>query len=246
VVGTRFAARWDADRQRLSVELHEGAVEVRGGRMGAPVLLRAVQRLEAGTSSGDWRITALRPSEPAPQPVAEPVASEAKPAPAREPVHAPLRGQDWPTLLSRGDFATIVEQAEAMGVSRCLATCSPGNLRILADAARYTGRFELAESSLLALRRRSKAQAPAAAFFLGRLYELRGRSGEALRMYQQHLAEAPRGDYAEEATAGRLRLLVRMGDTIAAREAAESYLRTFPGGVHEASARRVLEGAERP
>jgi tetratricopeptide (TPR) repeat protein len=148
--------------------------------------------------------------------------------------------------MSRSDFATIVEQAQAMGVERCFASCSPANLRILADAARYTGRFELAENSLLALRRRSPAQAAASAFFLGRIYESRGRSGEALRMYEQHLAEAPRGDYAEEASAGRVRMLSRMGDTRRAREAAESYLARFPRGVHAASARRVLESTAKP
>jgi hypothetical protein len=65
-------------------------------------------------------------------------------------------------------------------------------------------------------------------------------------MYDQHLSEGPRSDYAEEATAGRLRMLVRMGDTARAREAAESYVRRYPGGAHAASARRVIDGAGAP
>ena len=56
--------------------------------------------------------------------------------------------------MSRSDFQSIVEQAQNMGVERCYASCSPANLRILADAARYTGKLELAEGSLLALRGR--------------------------------------------------------------------------------------------
>lgn len=244
VIGTRFGARWDADAERLSVELHEGAVEVKGGPLGAPVVVRAGQRLEVGTSPGDWRITPLgpRPEEPPVPPVAGETAS---PAPA-ESAPAPASAIAWPTLMSRSDFDAVVEQAQAMGVDRCLSICSPANLRILADAARYTGRFDLAESSLLALRRRSPPQAGAAAFFLGRLYESRGRSADALRMYDQRLSEGPRGDYAEEATAGRMRMLARLGDAAKARAAAESYLRRYPGGVHAASARRVLDGAAAP
>src|SRR6185295_2578407 len=59
VVGTRFSARWDAESRRLSVELREGAVEVKGGRLGAPVAVRAGQRFDVGTATDDWRITPL-------------------------------------------------------------------------------------------------------------------------------------------------------------------------------------------
>lgn len=216
VVGTRFHTRWDLARQRLSVELLEGAVEVTGGGLRAPVAVRAGQRLEAGIARDDWRITPLAAelastaaSLDSPSPDAS--SSEASAAPAKSAAPAvpvPVASApSWATSMSRSDFATIVEQAEAMGTDRCFATCTPANLRILADAARYTGHFELAESSLLALRRRSPAQAAAAAFFLGRLYESRGRNADALRLYEQTLAEAPHGDYAEQASAGRTRML---------------------------------------
>jgi len=206
VVGTRFEARWDAESRRVSVELHEGAVEVKGGGLSEPVVVRAGQRLEAGTARDDWRLTALSskaqpPMEPAPS------ASEAAIAEVPPPaVPAPVASVSWPALLSRSEFATIVAQAEAMGIDRCLTSCSVANLRALADAARYTGKFELAERSLLSLRRRSPAQAAAAGFYLGRLYEARGRKTEALRMYEGYLLEAPRGDYAKEAAAGRERM----------------------------------------
>jgi TolA-binding protein len=228
------------------VELHEGAVEVKGGSLSPPLVVREGQTLEAGTATDDWRITPLSPRNEA-RSVPTIAASEAPAtasAPSDEP--APTTSAMWPTLMSRREFATIVQQAQAMGVERCFANCSPANLRILADAARYTGKFDIAESSLLALRRRSPAQAAAASFFLGRLYESRGRNAEALRTYEQHLAEAPHGDYVEEAMAGRMRMLVGLRDTRNAREAADSYLRQFPNGVHAASARRVLENAGAP
>jgi transmembrane sensor len=245
VVGTRFGARWDADSRQLSVELREGAVEVKGGQLGSPVAVRAGQRLEVAAMANDWRITPLVSSAEHP-PASAPAAGETPSSSPAESAPLPTTAPTWQTLMSRSDFATIIAEAQEMGMDRCLASCSPANLRILADAARYTGKFEIAENGLLALRRRAPTQAGVAAFFLGRLYESEGRSAEALRMYDQHLSDGPRGDYAEEAMAGRLRMLVRMGDTARAREAAESYVRRYPGGAHTASARRVIDGAGAP
>jgi TolA-binding protein len=245
VVGTRFGARWDADNQQLSVELYEGAVEVKGGRLGSPVAVRAGQRLDVGALANDWHIAPLVSTAEQPSETAAPAGE----APSNGPVPsapAAATALSWQTLMSRSDFTAIVDEAQAMGVDRCLVSCSPLNLRILADAARYTGKLEIAENSLLALRRRAPAQAAVAAFFLGRLYESQGRSAEALRMYDRHLSEGPRSDYAEEAAAGRIRVLVRMGDAPRAREMAESYLRRYPGGVHASSARRVIDGAAAP
>jgi len=258
VVGTRFNARWDRSRQRLAVELQQGAVEVNGGGLSAPVALRAGQRLEAGTAVDDWRITSLssKPEEPLPPtttsavPSALPALSAAAPeppdrTPAPAPSTAPAAETSWAVAMSRSDFQGIVEQAQNMGFERCYASCSPANLRILADAARYTGKFDLAEGSLLALRGRSPEQAAAANFFLGRLAESRGRSAQALQMYERYLS-TPQTDYREEAMAGRLRLLLGSHSTEAARQAADSYLKNFPNGVHAATARRVLESPPSP
>jgi tetratricopeptide (TPR) repeat protein len=244
-VGTRFQASWDDERGHLTVKLYEGAVEVLGGPMHQPVLLRTGQQLEVDAKTQAARITALQahasapdvPRTPAAQATPEPVLRSAAPAP-----HVP----SWSTLMTRSDFATIVEQARARGIARCLGSCTPKDLRILADAARYVGDAALAEASLLALRRRSPAQAHAAGFFLGRLYESQGRSSEALAMYEQHLAEAPGGDYAEQAAAGRMRMLLRLERHGPAREAARRYLALFPEGVHAAFARRLLEGEAAP
>ena len=94
--------------------------------------------------------------------------------------------------------------------------------------------------------RRSPGHAAAATFFLGRLYESQGRSADALGMYGQYLAQAPGGVYAEQSTAGRMRVLAGNPKSRRAREAAEAYLRKFPGGVHAPFARRVLEGSSKP
>jgi hypothetical protein len=257
VVGTRFHTLWDAAHQRLRVDMEEGAVEVRGASLGEPVAVRAGQRLEAGTTRSDWRITPL-PTDAADRAgatSAEPPATPSWSAPERPaPTHStertstapPAASVSWAELMTRSEFETIVTQADALGLESCFATCSPANLRVLADAARYTGRFELAERSLLALRKRSPAHAAPAAFFLARLYEARGRHQDALRMYKQNLTESPHGDYAEEAMASRMALLVRVGEPAAARVAADAYLLEFPRGTHVPIARRIIADAPAP
>jgi transmembrane sensor len=247
VTGTRFGATWDAKRERLSVELYEGSVQVEGGGLTAPLAVRAGQRLEAGKGAGDWLLTSLggpgialataRPPEPVP-------AAPPGPDPASLPSGAASAGRqgtsrDWPALLARADFAEVIEQADAMGVERCFATCSSGDLRVLADSARYLGRHSLAEKSLLALRKRSPNDGASAAFLLGRLEESHD-PHEALSWYERSLSEAPGGSYAAEATAGKMRLLLQSGGPIAAAGAAEQYLARFPGGIHAAQAREIL------
>jgi hypothetical protein len=217
VTGTRFGASWDAQRERLSVELYEGSVQVEGGGLVEPLAVHAGQRLEAGKGAGNWMLTSLegpvgalstaRPQGPEAAPVAAAAAPSAGPATVPAPsTSRPTTSRDWPALLARADFAEVVEQAGAMGVERCFATCSSGDLRVLADSARYLGRHALAEGSLLALRQRSPADAASAAFLLGRLEESRDPQ-KALSWYERSLSEAPGGAFAAEATAGKMRLL---------------------------------------
>ncbi len=261
VVGTRFRASWHSAREHLTVELYQGAVEVEGSSMPLPVSLRAGQRLEADAVSPAVRILPLvassRPHGVAPatplKPEGKPEAeSQPKPESPSEPqsvlpsASVPAPPPSWTALMARGDFAAIVAQAKRMGIARCLMHCTPEDLRILADAARYAGDNALAENGLLSLRRRDPAQAHVAGFFLGRMYESQGRNVEALSMYQRYLAEASHGDYAEESAVGCMRNLARTGDKRRAQEAARRYLASFPGGVHAALATRLLVGQASP
>jgi hypothetical protein len=256
VVGTRFGARWDAKSQRLSVELYEGCVQVVGGAFTAPIAVRAGQRLEAGP--GNWLLTSLEgPASTsrgavalpaATAPLASPEPSGADPAANAPPVPSPSGRSpalDWATLLGRADFDGIVRQANDMGIERCLSSCAPGDLRMLADSARYLGRYELAERSLLALRRRSPADGASAAFLLARLEESRD-PHKALAWYEKSLDEAPTGAYASETLAGQMRLLLRQGGPAAAASAAEQYLERFPGGIHAVKAREILSRTRAP
>jgi hypothetical protein len=206
----------------LSVELYEGSVQVAGGEFAQPISVRAGQRLEAGRGPGDWLLTSLdgpagafaggSPSTTGT--AALPAASADAPAsehPSNAPAasaatNRPVPTLDWPERLGRADFDGIVREANEFGIDRCLSSCAPSDLRMLADAARYLGRYALAERSLLALRKRSPSDAASAAFLLGRLEEPRNAS-KALSWYEKSIEEAPTGPYAAEAAAGKMRML---------------------------------------
>ena len=151
------------------------------------------------------------------------------------------RADSWQSLVSRGRFQSVVEAAEARGVDSCLSACSLGDVRALADAARYTGRFDVAEKSLLAIRQRASAggQRSAAAFLLGRTSESRGQMSVASTWYDTYLSESPNGEFAADALAGKMRVTVRTQGTAAARPLAMQYLQRYPNGVHADTARKI-------
>jgi hypothetical protein len=262
ITGTRFGASWDAAKRRLSVELYEGSVQVVGGSFVAPIAVRAGQRLEAGTGSGNWLLTSLdgpngasatpprsAGTTPATAPPTASSSDETGDAGVGQndlaPHSATTRAFEWTQMLERADFEGIVREANDYGIDRCLATCTAKDLRTLADSARYLGRFPLAERTLLALRSRSPVEAATAAFLLGRLEESRD-PAQALSWYERHLREAPNGTYAAEAWAGKMRMLFQIGGPAAARPAAEQYLKRFPNGVRAAAAREILSNAPSP
>jgi hypothetical protein len=156
------------------------------------------------------------------------------------PAHgAASRSEGWEARIARGEFAAIVKEAEARGTAACLVTCGANDLRALSDAARYTGNGELAEQSLLALRKRfGSGQGRDAAFLLGRLYEPRDTA--AITWYDTYLREAPGGAFAAEALAGKMRVVRRLSGAHAAGPIAREYLQRYPKGVSASTAREIL------
>src|SRR5262249_48639310 len=150
--------------------------------------------------------------------------SVAKPSPKRE---------SWQELLGHGEFEAVVAAANARGIDGCIAGCSAADLRSLADAARYTSHNDLAERSLLALRQRvpGRGQSAAAAFLLGRIDESRGQLSSAQRWYETYGAEAPDGEFAAEALAGKMRSIATTRGSAAAKSIALEYLSRYPKGV---------------
>jgi hypothetical protein len=254
VTGTRFALNWDPLVEEIDLRLLEGSVEVRSPLAQGPIVVRAGQRFRAAVASRSLMVTEGDAQAAAPSPAPEAVATPAVAAPvAASPAPAPVpaatavssktapRRESWQELLTRGDFESIVIAAHGRGLDACITGCSAGDLRSLADAARYTGRGELAEKFLLALRQRFPTGAPAgaAAFMLGRTHETRNQPTIAQRWYETYLAETPDGEFAAEALAGKMRAVTTTRGPAAAKPLALEYLRRYPQGVHGKTARKI-------
>jgi len=255
VIGTRFRTQWDPNTETLEVDLFEGTLQIGGQRTGEMAVLKSGQRFQAVGTKANWSISPIdggsdSPAVEVPEPLAASLPSVIVAEPGSPPGStgasqpAPVRApRDWAAAVAKGEFSRVVAEAEARGIPACLDQCSVAEVRYLADAARYTRRFELAEQALTALRRRSSGEAPAAAYLLGVVHESQGRSASALRWYDQCATEAPRGRYASDAHAGRLRMLLATGQHEAAQSAAARYLKEFPRGVGEATAKKILSTA---
>lgn len=135
----------------------------------------------------------------------------------------------------------MVAEAEAIGIDTVLGSSSLADVGALADAARFVGKGAIASRALHMIRTRfpGTARAASAAFVLGRSAEDSGQSASALSWYDTYLAEAPGGALAPEALGRRMLALRRMGNTAAAKHAAEVYLQRFPHGPYSGVAREM-------
>ena len=254
VTGTRFDLNWNPSREVLELQLREGSVEIRTPFASAPVALRGGQTFRADLHDHSMTTTELEPEASALSvPTAEaapsdaPVIAHDEPAPSASalnpPAVAPAPARAWSKLIASGEFKTLLEQANAAGIPSCLQGCSAADLSALADAARYTGKAELAEQSLHALRTRflRAAQGQSAAFLLGRLREGQGAAKDARTWYDTYLSESPAGAYAAEALAGKMRTVSKTDGRAAAQPLAREYLKRYPMGVHAGTARGILD-----
>ncbi len=265
VTGTRFDLSWDAVLERLTVELHEGSVEIAGYDESGPVHVRAGQRfvgdarkrtMQVSDVNGAAAAAELR-RENVVEPTLAPAADAQDSGPGPDEDRAPTvqkssskkkassaRGSadpiPWTTLVSKGKFSEVVAAANARGVDGCLAVCTADDLGALADAARYTGQSSLASRSLNAMRGRFSGTAKVrAAFLLGRLHEGQGQLGVAQKWYETSLREAPSGGFAGESLAGKMRVILKLQGRAAARPIAQEYLRRYPEGVHSQAAKKI-------
>ena len=264
VKGTAFRLGFDAAKGRLDLHMKTGVVEVRGPRADRVLTLRAGESLElfANPPSEAPIAAPVRVTQEAPHPEIPTTLSSSTPAetsrgaakhaapgsPGRLAMHdEALAGHSlsWSELISKGDFSSIVQDAERRGLDVTLARGSAQDLITLADAARYTRKYETARQALLALRARfaGSDRAKDAAFFLGRLAEVGPASSDAaLTWYDTYLAEAGRGPYASEALGRKLTLLVHR-DRQLAHQTARTYLQLFPEGNQAQLARSVVQSS---
>jgi hypothetical protein len=194
---------------------------------------------EAATKAASaWRAPSFRAGPATAEPDRHRGASTSKPLAQASPDAQP----SWAKLLTRGQFEQVVTEADKRGITTTLAQADAADLSALADAARYTKRFDLARLALLSVRNRFTGSEPArdASFFLGRLGEtMSGHSPSALAWYETYLREAPSGPYAGEALGRRMTLLVPI-DKARASQTAKVYLERFPHGPQSELARSLL------
>jgi TolA-binding protein len=252
VTGTAFDVSWSTQAQAFDLRMASGAVIVTGPLAMAGIPLKAGQRMFGGVAEGRLTVEGggapvavvaapAERTEPTPAPpvaVATP-AAEAKAAVPQSEAHA------WTRQVAQGHFAAVIQDAEQRGMDRTLASGSLEELAALADAARYSGRAQIAKRVLMAERQRFPGSAAArdAAFFLGRIAEESG--GGAIEWYERYVAESPRGSYASQAFGRKMMLLYKQRGASAAKPVATEYLTRYPNGPYAAAARKIDEESSR-
>jgi len=250
---TRVASlmvEWLAD-ELMRVSVFEGATSVEGTP--SPLMLHAGQRVSANARDGTVEVGPLTialdvsprtsaelangpPDRPLPSDPATTVAP-ALPAPSS------AKRAGWPDAVARGDYASVLLEAERRGIGSVLAEGSLADLVALADAARLSGRVDLAKRGLLAQRSRFSQTSAAkdAAFLLGRMADDHEHApSTATPWYDTYLSEAPSGHFAAEAFGRKMVAVSRQSGPAAAKDIAGEYLRRFPAGPHAGLARELL------
>lgn len=237
-IGTEFTVDWVAGRDKpLRVSVSEGTVAVRGPAFRGTRFVSAHQMVEVASSES----TATQASpEPAPVPV-DSLSPETEEVAADEtlPGSTHVRGEkSWRALEASGKYADAVKAAERRGLSTIYQSGAADDLLALARAARFAGRMAVSRDALMACRARfaGSPQAAMSAFLLGRSAS----GAQAAEWFSTYLREQPGGALAREALGRLLEAYQAAGDRVAARAAAERYLKSYPDGPHATLAREAL------
>jgi hypothetical protein len=239
VKGTVFTVAWDPSRELFELRLREGHVVVSGPTVGEALALRPGQHLVVSLPRAETVITDELPQATAAVsagPV-QPAVSRAAARPASEKkIAGPRR---WAAELANGRWDNILADVDRDGIEATLEAAGSEDLFVLADAARYRRRADLARAALQAQRRRfpRSPRSLDAVFLLGRVEELREQgTAQAIAWYEEYLAKAPAGPYAAEALGRKMILTHETLGEEAARPIAEAYLLRFPAGSYAGSA----------
>jgi TolA-binding protein len=253
VHGTSFTVAWNPVEAEFEMRLDKGTVSVSGPVGGSEVWLHAGQALKVSlrdqtTPTGTTGARSISAATSGASDETRPAAASPTDRPAHPVLPArpsPPRwfNRSWKAALAEGKAVAVVSDAERRGVPAILEQADSEDLQALAHAARYAGRYSLAEQALAAQRRRFPASdhAHEAAFFLGRLHEgdSDGRA-DALGWYDRYLVEAPNGDYASDALGRKMTILQRWKRRDEALGVAHHYLRRFPDGTYANAARALI------
>lgn len=256
VTGTEFDLVWSPKTASLRVVMQRGSVAVEGGKTPVAALvggnqldidatgsisIRSASESEAAAPAASSS-AAEPPSEAPTAPsapaaaVSAPVAASAPPAASTVPV---VR---WSQRVARGEYAAVVDEATSQGIEAVTQGAPLDDLVALSDAARYTGRGDLSQSALIAIRARfaKSAAAHTAAFLLGRMADDRGAFQEAIRLYDEYLIGG--GPFSGEALGRKMIATNRSGKGAEAKALARDYLDRHPDGSYAAFAESLVEG----
>lgn len=266
VTGTQFDVVYDPASSRLTVRMTEGSVLVHGcgllggegRRLGAGEQLEVSCKDETSTASAPEapaEDTAAPDGEQTPsKPSAIRPAASAPPAQSAPPAHASTgsrveTSRSVVELARKGSHAEAMTAAEANGFDATCAALSGPELLLLADAARYAGRFDRATEALEIARRRFAGSDPAAtaAFELGRIaMDVRRELTAAGDHFETYLRERPTGSLAREALGRAIEARSRAGDSARAERLAVRYLAAYPDGPHAKLARKLTSADPDP
>jgi TolA-binding protein len=228
------------DGQQLDVWPHDAEATVQGGAAGPGVTLRGGDHLTARVREADLHVVRADGTEAAtatPTPTPTPTST-----PTATPTPTPTPHLSWPALLARGDYDTILHDADASGLDATLSHRPLSDLSALADASRYRGQIDTAQRALTAERARfpGSKEAHTAAFLLGRLADDQTHDAKkAVGWYDRYLAEAPQGPFASDALGRKMIAVQKSQGSDAARPIADLYARRFPHGAYAAQAEEI-------
>lgn len=242
VIGTEFVCERVPGRLRVTVV--RGVVLLRGERVPDRIRrLVAGESLElSDASTGSRAVGSRPPTAENPEGIAQPSSNtEMK---SRDGSNPPIRNssaRSWQDLARRGRHGEAFAILGADGLRRESKRLGVNDLLALADVARLSGHPAAAVAPLerILIDFASDAQAPLAAFALGRLeLDSMGRPQQAAAALNQALALGIPRSLREDVRARLVEAYARSGHTDAARRAAAAYFDEFPHGHH----RRAIEG----
>jgi transmembrane sensor len=241
VMGTAFAC--DRAPGRLLLEVHHGAVLVRGERVpdrarrlsAGETLVLEEEKGHPPVTDDAFALPALpETASLAGSPVAESSTSVAKGEEARSKGRlAPARS--WRDLAQNGRHGEAFASLGTEGLRRESKRLGVSDLFALADVARLSGH---PADAVVPLERilsdfANDAQAALAAFALGRLeLDSLGQAQSAASAFGKALALGIPRTLREDVRARLVEAYARSGDAGAARRAADAYLDEFPHGRH--------------
>ena len=249
VTGTVFDVNWDPNSEQLAVSVTQGSVAVHGANLDPERVVRASEtlRMSAPEQRAESPSSELTVPSAVPVPTLDSAATAAPAASAAdEPTPTSIHDETpapWRVFAKRGALREAFASADAAGFTGICASASPGELLLLGDGARLSGKPERATEALLALRRRfpGDSRRGAAAFALGKVaFDQRRAYEQAAEWFATSLREQPGGPLAREAEGRLIEALRAADDSAGARRAARDYLSRYPEGPHADLARSVL------